>query len=105
MSGPSGVGLDASGGAFTVYGSNFTYNNQPNYFGPLSSGTGSFSGLLADNSTLETVTFTIANSGSITLAPAPVPASEPSQMTVFALAGAGLLGLSLRARKRAAFSA
>ena len=92
-------GLYANVTTITVYGSDFTYNGISNYFGPVT-GIGSFTGLLQNNTDPETIAYQ-TNNGSIILKSDTLSAvPEPSSLTLFAVAGASLLGLMLRAKCR-----
>ena len=103
VSGQYGADLFAqSTGIITVYGTDFTYDGTNNFDGTVSgdaNGYGSFTGDIGG--VTQALTFDENQGGTIILAaPPPAAVPEPSTIAPFACAGLGLLGLTLRARRR-----
>jgi hypothetical protein len=88
--GSKGFSFESStGGDLTLIG---TFQNAPT--SPITSGTGSFTGTLADNSTPATYTYLVSD-GEIVLTSAGVP--EPASLSLLAVGGVAVLG---RRRRR-----
>ena len=92
--GQSSYGIDLFGGIITLHGSDFTINGLPAYNGEtITSGTGTITGLLEDNSAVTSITYDNENDGGIIVLSS-VP--EPTSLALLAVGSAGLLARTRR---------
>ena len=87
-------GIDTLAGVITLHGSGFTVNGLVGYDGEvITSGSGTITGLLTDNSAVTSITYNNENEGGIIVLSV-VP--EPSSMAVWGVGAAGLLARKKR---------
>ena len=98
---PAGSSYDllAEGSStITLYGTDLMFSGMPGVTTVTNIGSGTITGSLLDNAAPSSLSY--ENIGTITLVNLPAAVPEPSTIAPFALGVLGLLGLTLRARRR-----